>query len=505
MKGEVKGMFSVKLNIYGFFVRAAGAGSVVGAVAVASLLACERTYILVAIAGVWAVLCVTALIYAVYRIDFRLALYLWPQSQSIEVFAHEFPNNRLVDLHFAARDYCAAEGFDASLNSSHQSELRSLIALRVSWWDRRIHRAKCIPRAIDEAQEVYVPVDEFWIRTPWNAPGHNAAIVRVWYDKREEETWIEIAAEDKESASAIHRAIRERADQNSIYKNKVIEAVVMERDRDPFDLVECPDRMILRFKKLPKVSEGDIIIEPHIRQIIRRNLFDFHRHKDAIKARGIPLKKGLLFYGPPGTGKTYTCRYIYSELADITTLIITGHALKEIKSVCRLARTLQPSLVVLEDVDLVFSSRADNFYSTSLGDLMDQLDGFNADDAVIFILTTNDMVRLESAIKDRPGRINQCIFFGTPSPDVRRRDFLQSMSAHDHAALDLDKWIAKTEGCSHAFIKELIFRAVQVSMEETGYTAGVLHLKDADFQKALDELTSFDDRKGHAILGFRAC
>lgn len=45
------------------------------------------------------------------------------------------------------------------------------------------------------------------------------------------------------------------------------------------------------------------------------------------------------------------------------------------KSVFNLTRLLQPSLVVLEDVDLVFSAREINLYSSVLGELLDQMDG----------------------------------------------------------------------------------------------------------------------------------
>jgi hypothetical protein len=45
-----------------------------------------------------------------------------------------------------------------------------------------------------------------------------------------------------------------------------------------------------------------------------------------------------------------------------------------------------------------------------LGEFIDQLDGFGDTDE-----------RIESAIKDRPGRVSQCIYFGPPSATLRRR------------------------------------------------------------------------------------
>ena len=51
---------------------------------------------------------------------------------------------------------------------------------------------------------------------------------------------------------------------------------------------------------------------------------------------------------------------------------------------------------------------------------MDQLDGFTEDEEVLFILTTNAIDRVEQAIKDRPGRVNQCLYFGLPAPALRK-------------------------------------------------------------------------------------
>ena len=122
----------------------------------------------------------------------------------------------------------------------------------------------------------------------------------------------------------------------------------------------------------------------------------------------------MLLYGPPGTGKTFACRYLCGKLSGTTRIIVTGTALLQVTQIYNLARMIQPSLVILEDVDLVFASRQVNLYSSVLGELLDQMDGLRPYEDISFILTTNAIDRMEAAIKDRPGRISQCIFFGAP-------------------------------------------------------------------------------------------
>jgi SpoVK/Ycf46/Vps4 family AAA+-type ATPase len=184
-------------------------------------------------------------------------------------------------------------------------------------------------------------------------------------------------------------------------------------------------------------------------------------------------------------------------------MVVTGQSLLHVKTICNLARMLQPSLLVLEDVDLIFASREINLYSTALGDLMDELDGFQSDEPVTFLLTTNAIDRLEQAIKDRPGRINQCIYFGPPNATLRKLYIQRYLLPYDASQLDLDAVVAETRGTSQAFLKELIFRAVQIALEDAGRNGELVSLRNVDFTAAMKEMTQFDEKATGSIMGFR--
>ena len=133
-------------------------------------------------------------------------------------------------------------------------------------------------------------------------------------------------------------------------------------------------------------------------------------------------KKGLLFYGPPGTGKTHTIRYLASVLKDHTTLIITAEQVANIDEYMTLARLLAPSMVVIEDVDLIARSREDMRSpgeEVLLNKLLNQMDGLKEDTQLLLVLTTNRADTLEQALAGRPGRIDQAIEF--PLPDEQGR------------------------------------------------------------------------------------
>ena len=261
--------------------------------------------------------------------------------------------------------------------------------------------------------------------------------------------------------------------------------------------------MDLLFYKEQPIAERDIILDEAHREVIERTIVDFHQRRAQLQELGLPGKRGVLFYGPPGTGKTYTCKYIAQRLATATTIVVTGHALMRMKAICAIARMLQPALVLLEDVDLVFAHRDNNAYNTVLGEFIDQLDGFGDTDQIIFILTTNAIERIESAIKDRPGRVSQCVYFGPPSAALRQRYLEALIKPYDAAAVDSARLIGQTEGVSQAFLKELVFRAVQVASAHTAHNGAALRLTDEDFATALHEMTSGSGRTAQRIIGFR--
>ncbi len=122
---------------------------------------------------------------------------------------------------------------------------------------------------------------------------------------------------------------------------------------------------------------------------------------------------------------------------------------------------------------------------------------------IIFILTTNSIERVETAIRERPGRISQCIYFGPPTAELRQKYLASLLEPYDLSALDISEIVAKTEGVTQAFIKELVYRAVQFSSERSSASAADnLNLKNKDFDDALTEMRKSAGNAGEAIIGF---
>ena len=186
-------------------------------------------------------------------------------------------------------------------------------------------------------------------------------------------------------------------------------------------------------------------------------------------------RKGLLFYGPPGTGKTHTIRYLASQLQNHTTLLVTAEQVALLGEYFRLARFLQPSLMVLEDVDLIPRERTHMHVpgeETLLNKLLNEMDGLQEGAEVLLILTTNRPEQIEPALVSRPGRIDQAIEF--PLPDEECRTKLTKLYARRLEISDrvLDTVVSRTKGVSGAFIKELMRRCAQFQIESSGSGCG---------------------------------
>jgi len=242
---------------------------------------------------------------------------------------------------------------------------------------------------------------------------------------------------------------------------------------------------IITFHRLPKVTRDDVILPSGVLDRIDRHAIAFSEHADQLIASGRPVKRGLLLFGPPGTGKTLTIMYLAGRMQGRTVLLTTGRALGMIAAVTQMARLLQPSTVVVEDVDLIAQERGMPGVQTQpfLFELLNEMDGLREDIDVIFVLTTN-----------RPA-----VPLPLPDPDARRRLFALYARGLDFKVNDLDKFIARTEGASPAYIKELLRKAAVFAAID-GNGAG-LHVTDKHLDEAMDELTE-GGRLAERITGF---
>lgn len=278
---------------------------------------------------------------------------------------------------------------------------------------------------------------------------------------------VEIAYLPAEAAARFARAFLERiqkaGEASRLYRGKVLSF------EGGSDYSGMQADMLVH--KLPTVAREEVILGHETMSRLDQHVFEFDRHRAELKRLGQSTRKGVLLYGPPGTGKTHVIRYISLTLADHTTVLITAEQVRNLTRYMTLARTLQPSIVVLEDVDLVGRSREGAHSPNTealLNRLLNEMDGLRADADILFVLTTNRPEDIEDALASRPGRVDEAI--EVPLPDEACRERLIALYGKALTFQDgvVAEAVSRSEGASAAFMKEMVRRLAQRSLSRDG-------------------------------------
>lgn len=259
----------------------------------------------------------------------------------------------------------------------------------------------------------------------------------------------------------------------------------------------------LRFVARPVMDRSQLVLPEATLGQIERHVLGIAKLRSRLREVGQHLKRGVLLYGPPGTGKTHTVRYLLAQMPDVTTFVLSGQAYRFISYVCGLARSFQPAVVVLEDVDLVAADRSLGLQGNPLlFEVLNHIDGLGDDVDVTFLLTTNRVDILERALAQRPGRVDAAVQIDAPDIEGRERLFRlygRSLGLADAAASELEPAITATEGCTATYLREVVRRAALIAAET--HPSGRLRVDGEALARAATEL--LDDRAAltRAILG----
>jgi cell division protease FtsH len=301
---------------------------------------------------------------------------------------------------------------------------------------------------------------------------------------------VEVAGLATPVAQEVLRELAELRHRLNVYRGQVLE------------LAYGPGGVVVTFPVLTATPRADVVLPEETLRRVERHTLDVVTHRDALRQAGQHLKRGLLLFGPPGTGKTHTTRYVVQQLRGSTVLMLSGQSLHAIGMVTRMARDLQPAVIVLEDVDLVAEDRGFGPGANPvLFSLLDAMDGAASDADLLFLLTTNRADLLEPALAARPGRVDVAVEITLPDAEARRR-LLAVYTRGVPLALsdaDIDDVVARTEGVTASFVKELVRRSVLEALT-SGLAAGVPLTADV-VSRALDDLLDSSQAVTRALLG----
>jgi ATPase family associated with various cellular activities (AAA) len=302
---------------------------------------------------------------------------------------------------------------------------------------------------------------------------------------------LEVMARTRGSAEQVVAELWRLMGERNVYRGRVLEL----RERHFHDDEGAP----LTVRALPAIARDQIVLPAGVLERIERASFGMSRHAERLRASGRHLRRGLLLHGPPGVGKTLTAMYLATQMPDRTVVLLTGAGLGTVTTSVDLATALTPAIVILEDVDLVAMERSEQPTNSILFELLNAMDGLDADHDVLFVLTTNAPQRVEPALASRPGRIDQAVELPLPDADGRRRLLALYGEGLQLGLGDTDDLVAELDGASPAFIRELLRRSALVAAEESD--DGPLRVDERHLREALAELHAGANELTRTLLG----
>ncbi|MET4094390.1 AAA family ATPase [Arthrobacter sp. UYCu712] len=298
---------------------------------------------------------------------------------------------------------------------------------------------------------------------------------------------LEVLAGATPDAAGFLSEFRRRMQHRSVLKGQVISLVMGEYG---------PSAAGVTFHARPALAASDVILPDGLLQKVSDHALGIARHRDTLNRHGQHLKRGILLYGKPGTGKTHTVKYLLSQSEGTTAILLSGGSLARISEAATMARALQPSIVVLEDCDLIAEDRSfGHGPQPLLFEVLDAMDGLDNDADVAFVLTTNRVDMLERALAQRPGRVDLAVDIPLPARGERIR--LVDLYAHGipFSTGAVEDAAQRTEGTSASFARELVRRAVVAAALEG------LPVADSHLGAAVDGLMADGEALTRSLLG----
>lgn len=215
-------------------------------------------------------------------------------------------------------------------------------------------------------------------------------------------------------------------------------------------------------EEVAQVSLDDLYGIEEVRRQLEINLIVPMERDDLVEEYKISPKRGVLLYGPPGTGKTTIGRALAHRLGskffllDGTVISGTQQFYYEIRRIFAQAKDNAPSILFIDDCDLLFENASETGLYRYLLTILDGLES-KSNEQVTIMLTAMNIGSLPPALI-RSGRVE--LWLETKLPDLSARTrIVKAQLSGLKLTLDDDEvesFAAQAEGLTGSDLKRVM-------------------------------------------------
>lgn len=260
-----------------------------------------------------------------------------------------------------------------------------------------------------------------------------------------------------------------------------------------------------------------------------QEIIEFLKEPQKFQKLGGRIPKGVLMMGPPGTGKTLLARAIAGE-ANVPFFSISGSDFVEmfvgvgasrVRDLFEQGKKNAPCIIFIDEIDAVGRHRGAGLggghdeREQTLNQLLVEMDGFESNDGVILVASTNRPDVLDPALL-RPGRFDRRVIVNRP--DVKGREGILAVHTRKiplSEDFDISVIARGTPGFTGADLANLVNEA---ALNAARYNKKMVAMQD--FEWAKDKVLMGSERKsavmsedekkttayheaGHTIVGMK--
>lgn len=245
-------------------------------------------------------------------------------------------------------------------------------------------------------------------------------------------------------------------------------------------------------KAKSKVTFADVAGQDAAKREVAE-LVEFLRDPERFRKVGATVPHGVLLMGPPGTGKTLLARALAGE-ADVPFFSTSGSEFIEVfvgvgagrvRKMFEEARKQAPAIIFIDELDSIGRTRGTGLggghdeREQTLNQILAELDGFVAREAVVVLAATNRPDVLDPALL-RPGRFDRHVTLSLPDKAARRAVLdVHAKGLPLHHTVNLDLVAAGTPGFSGADLKNLLNEAAITAARRSGGDITSIDLDEA--------------------------